>query len=379
MFPFNKFQPQRTLTQEPSFFLLLRVIIAFSVILLWLTYVYFLVVQILTDHPVIELAYRFEELIEAPDMEICAEGTMLEFRDCLIEYPDDRSHTYTNCAREDGTLYITQGEYQTDNMYCYLFSGNGTLFYGNTTDGIWKIVIYYTMIDINYEDSDINEIASIDAQLLDPNSNSWEDNLKVRNKLDEAVIKDINLQGSAFAGLNNYSTIIKFKQNTYRSIAQNDLKSYFGFAGQYDETIIMPSTITYHPLKRNPKFNKKRFSGDLSIEVATYIHEIYTERRIRTLLNSLGVAGGIIGFFAAFYYFLFGDKRIKPWGFMHRIFSSQIEQSTNDKLVLSSDEQAETYERRLIYLEGLISDFILNTQPLKKVKKTLVGEENSIY
>ncbi|CAG8644928.1 6904_t:CDS:2, partial [Ambispora gerdemannii] len=346
MFGLNKFQPQRTLTQEPSIFLRLRVTVAFSIISLWIIYACFLLVQIITDRPVIDV------------------------------------DTYTDCGREDGALYIISGGgEEPKTIYCYLFSGNGTLFYGNTTGGIWKIGIFYTMIDAGLSNSTINEVANIVAQLYDPNSNTWKHNIKMRNKLEEAVYKDTKLQGSNFAGLKNYSTIVKFKQNTYRSISQRDIKSYFGLSATYEETIILPSTVTYYPLKENAEFVGKKFSGFISMNVESYIHEVYTERRLRTVLNSLGVAGGIIGFFAAFYCFLFGDKKIKPWGFVHRIFSSQLEKSTDDKLTSSllseyNDKQVKNHERRLMYLEGLISDYIINTCSLEKVKKKLIDEEN---
>ncbi|CAG8672439.1 5374_t:CDS:2, partial [Ambispora gerdemannii] len=91
---------------------------------------------------------------------------------------------------------------------------------------IWKIGTFYTMVDVVFVDNNINDIVSF-----------------------EVVYKDTVLQVT------------------------------LDLSAQHEETVTLPSTITYFPLKENPEFVEKIFSVYISIEVETYIHEIYTERR----------------------------------------------------------------------------------------------------
>ncbi|CAG8609053.1 7299_t:CDS:2 [Ambispora leptoticha] len=318
-------------------------------------------------------------------MEICSSSSKLEFHDCVLVYTiGHKNDIIEDCVRGNGVPYIIPGADPTDGgSYCYLFSAN-ELFYGNITGGIWRTGIFYTISNISAAEKGINEIPSIDLQLYDPKRDLlWDPNAKVRNKLDEEVLKDMHLQDSSISALINHSTVIRFQKNTYKSIARNDIKSYIGISADYEDTITFPCIITSFPLKENHQFLNKSFSGFISIDVETYMHEINIERRLRTVLNSLGVAG----IFTTFYYFLFGDKKIKPWGFMHQVFRSELEQLTTYKPVsslnfealnsmFSSDNKFEDYDKRFAYLEGLLSDYIINTQPLEVVQdKILINED----
>ncbi|CAG8653173.1 6071_t:CDS:2 [Ambispora gerdemannii] len=381
---YYRFRPQRTLAQEPTLFHSLRVIVAFFIVLQWVTYVGFLLTQIFTDKPVIEIRYPFEEKIEAPDIELCGSNSELKFYSCVLTYYNNSKSVHEGCFRNDGTNYIVRGERpQGTTAYCHLFSGKHNVWFGNTTNSVRKIGIYYKILNISATEGSSMNIANIAIQLIDPNRNLiWDKSVKIRNQIDEVVYKDMKWQGNNFAGLANYSTVVNFKKQTYLSISPSDVKSYFGLRGVYDETVTIPSIVKYYPLNNNPEFKNQNYSGYIAINIETFFHEIHTEKRVRTVLNSFGVIGGAFGVAVGLYYFLFGDRKIHPWGIMHCLVKSGLKEFANYRNFpmvspiementpflsskYDSDRQFIHLETRIKYLEGLMGDYLIDIQPIK--------------
>ncbi|CAG8723866.1 36535_t:CDS:10, partial [Racocetra persica] len=67
-----------------------------------------------------------------------------------------------------------------------------------------------------------------------------------------------------------------------------------------------------------------------------------TEERSKTILNLLGVAGGIWGVIAAFYILLFGPGLISPWGFVQR---SKLYRNHYEKNILPSVDESDSTEK----------------------------------
>ncbi|CAG8643649.1 11707_t:CDS:2, partial [Dentiscutata heterogama] len=104
------------------------------------------------------------------------------------------------------------------------------------------------------------------------------------------------------------------------------------------------------------------------------IVKIETEQRNKTVLNLLGILGGIWSAMAAFYAFLFGLGLISPWGFIHRSrpFKNQYKQdflvNTLD-LQFDEGEKLGTEEHENSPTQKRLDDLEKNVEHLKKFNK----------
>ncbi|RIB28162.1 hypothetical protein C2G38_2060007 [Gigaspora rosea] len=91
-----------------------------------------------------------------------------------------------------------------------------------------------------------------------------------------------------------------------------------------------------------------------------------TEQRSKTVLNVLGVIGGIWSFVVAFYIFLFGPGLISPWGFVQsKLFKSRYkkdvlpfvyEPDTADDFNTSIQKRLNNLEKRIEFYDRFIFD-----------------------
>ncbi|CAG8488586.1 2892_t:CDS:2 [Ambispora leptoticha] len=365
--------------QAPKKFHYIRLITALSLIMLWSLYVAFLLNQIITDKPVIQVSYVYEERVEAPDIELCAPTKLKTY--CNL-YPDDDIEDFVVDCKEHNKFTLEEKE--NENLSCYLISGNHNIWFGNLTNTVSKIVIAYDFLNVIPNENKTNiDIPVVELRFIDPNYNPLWSKAEIRTKYvgiimdnDISVENDIRIGGNTLIALANNTARFTFRKQTYESIPEGDSKSYIGLMANYDEH------VSYKFDKDNIPFSyyETTITGIITIEVQTFVNEIQTETRTRTIFNSFGLAVGTIGFITGIYYYLFGDKKIRPWGLIHRKFISQlkykdVESNLPLKTNLSTDEQIAILATRTRDLERLVEN-VVNTRTLNELKITPSTEDS---
>ncbi|CAG8534356.1 30098_t:CDS:10 [Gigaspora margarita] len=245
----------------------------------------------------------------------------------MVIAKDKVKATLEGVVYDDCTKYITATKYYSgDNLYTYpeAFRDNNVTLPTNGVD--FNLDIYIT--DPLYNSS--NQIDSMDIVAFDKEFDNYnmdtqdlggtptpfERSLLYRNEYFLSQPKDDRL-----------TYYWKFTRTIKYSLV-NDLLSYFGkptyIKQPYIDTNmqIVPYTATSYNTSDNPIEIINRngtFYATLQFTPnSNPIVKIETEQRNKTVLNLLGILGGIWSAMAAFYVFLFGLGLISPWGFVHK-------------------------------------------------------------
>ncbi|KAF0499960.1 hypothetical protein F8M41_020366 [Gigaspora margarita] len=117
---------------------------------------------------------------------------------------------------------------------------------------------------------------------------------------------------------------------------------------------------------------------ELIIEPQSFIVQVQTDKRLKTVLASFGLLGGAYGLAISLLVLLFGNNTINPWGFVQRhnktmqtnlmTFSELIPNSNNSDSEVSTQELKDL-KQKLDLLQLLLSDYLVNAQFLEKVQE----------
>ncbi|CAG8612361.1 11522_t:CDS:2 [Ambispora gerdemannii] len=351
-----------------------------AAIMTYITYVAYLFYQVATDNPTIELSAERMTKIEVPDIEICGYGSDLRITKCAFTFTDWTSINLVNCSNE-GFLYVYPSSLNNPKNinYCYLFTGNKTLWFTskNATSKdkkIFQIEFYFKILNFTGAEALSISVPTIAVQILDPDSNIlWKK--KTKSKMANGMAEEITLQENNFAGIANYSTSVRFRRNTYREILDSDFASRIGFKPNYENITILTSTAQYFPLHLNPNFTESTESGHFCVRPGSYLNRVQSEKRVRTLLGVLGLAGGAFSAVCTILILLFGDRKFRPLGIVHRVARSEVDEivATNDLPLITSfaknqflpdPERIVRCENRIQELEALLTNYFFDVTPL---------------
>ncbi|KAF0495062.1 hypothetical protein F8M41_021211 [Gigaspora margarita] len=123
------------------------------------------------------------------------------------------------------------------------------------------------------------------------------------------------------------------------------------------------------------------------IEPQSFITQVETEKRTKTVLNSLGLIGGAWGFAATIYAILFGANAIKPWGLTQK-YGFKINKSVQTKLKntleiipfvnhpkTTNNLNNHELKRRLDSLQLFLTEYVVDVQYLEKIYKANINEK----
>ncbi|CAG8560123.1 10031_t:CDS:10 [Ambispora gerdemannii] len=388
------FKTGRTMFKETSTFYYVRIVTATLVLLTYTSYLAFLAYQIWTDIPVIQPAHEFLSTMDAPDIEICGWNSDVEIVRCDFTWRNWTISQYKNCMTPDGFQYVYPGPRPDPSIFCYLFTTNYTALFGmdDVPDTLVNIDFYYKITNLTSAIKASVSVATIAMQLFSPDFNPlWNKSIPTTT-MEKFIDADFRLQGNNFAGIQNYSTNVKYRKVTYRIISKHDFKGLLGLVPKYDNTSIFVASTTYYPLHgNNSNFTENTDTGHFSVAVGSFVHELKSEKRSHTVLGSLGVAGGGFGLICGIYILLFGEPKTKPWGLMHRMMKSEIAKvgdPENTPLVtpvysrnvahLTHEERTTRLEDRIYDLESLLTDYFLDASPLRRAHKRDMGENLAV-
>ncbi|KAG9305822.1 hypothetical protein G9A89_001111 [Geosiphon pyriformis] len=350
--------------------------------------------QIWNDRPVLQFAREHVRLVKAPDIEMCGYGTDIEIVRCDFTWKNWSTVPFDNCARPDGTTWLTAGPRINDHDFCYLFSGSDKLFYGDNDqkgDYLQRLGFYFQFKNMTGSDILTNTIPVVAVQLLDPDFNPLWNKTKPNTQERKAVETDFRLQRNNFGGVFNQSTIVKMFVSKLQEIKPHDISSVLGLTPSYINTTIISRDAIYYPLHESEKFGPERnSSGFFQVEMGSFTIEVQTQKRVRTILGALGIAGGAFGIIFTIYYILYGDRKSRPWGLMHRmmrlnprdsiqihnvpLISPLYEASSQE---LTQEERIACVEDRIEGLEGLLSEYCFDTTQLKRLSERIKDIQQS--
>ncbi|CAG8632245.1 7237_t:CDS:2, partial [Ambispora gerdemannii] len=372
--------------KESKKFSCLRLGTATVVILLYLAYLSYLIYGIVTDVPLLQVGREYLNTIQVPDIELCGYMSDIEISKCVFTWRDWTSSSFDLCYDTNNTMqYIYAGPRAEDSSsYCYLFTVNRTLYYAMSTfdsaspHSVRLIDFYFRFKNLTGAISSVISVAAISAQLYDPDFDPLWGKADAVTTIDKFVAAEWGLQYNSFAGIHNYSTQVRFKKTTIRSILQNDVGAIFGMEPNYHNTSYLHTTAAYYPLHVSPDFQNNATHGHFALSVGSFVKDLQTEKRGHTILGALGVAGGAFG---GIYVILFGQPRTKPWGLMHKVAKREVARNAdvnNMPFVTpvidptlpyqTADQRVSRIENRFQELEVLLSDYFVDASPLTKLR-----------
>ncbi|CAG8580073.1 10425_t:CDS:2 [Ambispora gerdemannii] len=321
-----------------------------------LSYVLFLCFQIWSDKAVIQIANEKLSSIEVPNIEICGYGSDIKITRCDFTKKDWSKTINPDCIRQDdGVSYLYQKPV-ADLSYCYVFMSNKSLLFSDESNDLRQIIVYFKILNLTGAEKASLSVPAVAVQLLDPSFDPLTG--KVRDsKMGKSATDNLRLQLNNFAGIQNFSTVVKMTKSVYREIPSGDFKSLLGLIPNYINITTLTAYTQYFPLHNNPNFTDDTDTGFFQLTVGSYLQQVQTEKRVRNLFSALGVAGGGFSAICIIYIVLFGDRKTRPWGIMHYLVKSEVERfgrMDNVPLLFNGDgkESSLTPEERIARMEN---------------------------
>ncbi|GBB86830.1 hypothetical protein RclHR1_13280002 [Rhizophagus clarus] len=353
-----------------------RYIICGLLTAVYITYLAYLIYGIVTDKPTLNVEQNFLDQIDVPDMKICGATPDLLILRCDFIMKDGNNNQVNNCNDYISSAVTDLG---THRNFCYTFKANKTIKYvhpDKPLDGLTKIGFYF------YENTTAAEanalgIASLSIQLISPDFDPFMNPEKVVSEMDKATRSELELQWNFIAGMSNYVALVKFKTSIYNAILPGDVSAIIGFGPHYHITPNIESLVNYFPFNSNPYDVPPGTTGYFSVAAGSFIQESTTEQRSSTILGAIGSAGGALGVVGGIAVILFGDSRVNPWGYAHKLFKektpsvfivdvedpeeakAQIRKLSPGRSNLSQDARTELIEHELTEIKSVIKHYLL--------------------
>ncbi|PKC11583.1 hypothetical protein RhiirA5_354017 [Rhizophagus irregularis] len=177
--------------------------------------------------------------------------------------------------------------------------------------------------------------------------------------------------------MSQYVALVKFKTSVYNAILPGDASAIIGFGPHYHTTPKIESLVNYFPFNSNPFNAPPGTTGYFSVAAGSFIQESTTENRSSTILGAIGSAGGALGVVGGIAVVLFGDSRVNPWGYAHKLLKEktpnvfvidvddpndakdQILKLSPNRLKLSQDERTNLIEHELTEIKSVIKHYLL--------------------
>ncbi|CAG8497356.1 12439_t:CDS:2 [Dentiscutata erythropus] len=204
-------------------------------------------------------------------------------------------------------------------------------------------------------------------------------NLNLLNKGVYEMIPNstVNLNQYSLDSRNTYR--IKIKRRL-KEVMMPSWKNYLGFP-MLEKLYYITSTS-----ETLPNLNITGFSTPLAtiiIEPESFLTQVESDQRTKTVLSSLGLIGGAWGIITSFYAFLFGNDTISPWGIIQK-YCFKIRNSVQVKLknsfeivplvshlrIDSNDRTSkQILQKRLEVLQLFLTEYAIDLKHLEKIQK----------
>ncbi|CAJ0910220.1 2001_t:CDS:2 [Entrophospora sp. SA101] len=344
---------------------------AITVILLYIGYLAFLAYRIVIDKPLIQISYEYLDKISIPEIELCGDNSDIEISKCIFNWSNNK--TTDGCSSEsrifESEKIITK---EDGDKYCYTLKADDSYFFSDSKRlpgelSVKSIDFYFKILNISAVVEHFLSVATITGRISDKGFKDLSPTNPVKKRLDE--------QMNTFAGIQNVSALVYFKKTTLSTLPE-DVSTILGLPPNYNNTSFFTTVTKYFQMHPNDSFP---FTGHFNIAPGSFLHEVQSEKRSYTVLGALGVAGGAVGLIGGIYMLFFGQPRINPWGLMHKVAKSEIARKADfkdlpfitktkpDKEQISTKERMGRVESRILKLEEILGEYVINTSALEEL------------
>ncbi|CAI2172344.1 1734_t:CDS:2 [Funneliformis geosporum] len=185
----------------------------------------------------------------------------------------------------------------------------------------------------------------------------------------------------------NNMYFIANNQLTYLGLARNQKKEfdpkYSGILGVNPSYKTLPHILSKSQSTPLPIEPSTEYYSEIDLTVTSFLMQVETEQRTRTLLSVLGLMGGAWGLASALYAILFGVDSIRPWGCIQSFYSKTRHRTYNKfkktipvlplinshssmKEFDSSSPDVKKLHDRLLSLEIFLKEYVVDVKFLEK-------------
>ncbi|CAG8753823.1 17311_t:CDS:2, partial [Racocetra persica] len=163
-------------------------------------------------------------------------------------------------------------------------------------------------------------------------------------------------------------------------------ENYLGFSSKLENIPYYTSTLETFPLLNDPEFPTLTMLTKITIEPQTFIVQVETDKRTKTVLSSIGLIGGAWGSAATIYVILFGAIVIKPWGWIQK-YGFKINKSVQTKLQSTfgfiplvhhsktNNLNNNELKKRLDSLQLFLTEYVVDVQYLEEIYKSNMNKK----
>ncbi|RUS22162.1 hypothetical protein BC937DRAFT_90141 [Endogone sp. FLAS-F59071] len=363
------FEAARRRTGESTAVVGFRVFIAVVLVLGVLAYGGFQCFLIWQNNQNGSLAVRlFSELHKnylVPDIVFCSTSTNVTYTCTTADFNGNPNVT---CQQFINTTLISNPDKSSYAQFpsCTVFKTRGNLTF-NRWEGISEI-------DIQVLPPKNEPVDNVQIQLFDPskelrylvsqdifstgrrcNDNSEEDN----EGLQEACQQNIYF-------MPNNTRFFTVFQSTIHEVLNNDVWATIGIYNTwYNESSISSST------EKEDWGTTSQF-GLLTLRPSTYLVSVQQDQKIFTLLQGLGLLGGVYGVLAGVYIVLFGQPHFQPIGFVDtasramRTHQRLPHAIPRDLMTESNKVDALALQDRVNRLERMLNEYVIDIERLNE-------------
>ncbi|RIB25011.1 hypothetical protein C2G38_568747 [Gigaspora rosea] len=159
-------------------------------------------------------------------------------------------------------------------------------------------------------------------------------------------------------------------------------ENFIGFSSKLESLPYLTSTLETFPLlNASSEFPTLTLLMKIEIDVQSFIVQVETDKRIKTVINSLGLIGGAWGFAATIMQCFFGTFTIRPWGLIQK-YGFKINNSVQTKLrnkfeiiplvhhsKATNNLKKHELKRRLDSLQLFLTEYVVDVQYLNEIYK----------
>ncbi|KAF0431896.1 hypothetical protein F8M41_005364 [Gigaspora margarita] len=330
---------------ETHIFFGVRLFVNIIGLILFLAYLVYLLVVLTTDKPITKTEYIFMNEIDIPDILICSSFQGLNILRCDFKWNDLKVSNFDNCSNYIAPEVQNFGDRRD---FCRIFRANKTVKYTDPEKelyGLRKVGFYFQITNLTDAEEASLGIASISIQLTSPDFNPLIYPGQDINNMDKAIKSHLLLQWNFIPAMAGYSTVVRFRTRSYKSIFPVNIGTFIGWESSYNHASFIESEVSQFPFNQNPFNMPNGTTGYFSVSAGSFIREQTIEQRTTTILSIISSAGGFYGAMMYIYSRLYGNSPLKPWGIFHKHFVSTGEIIRCDNIC--EKDQCECIEQKL--------------------------------
>ncbi|KAF0461847.1 hypothetical protein F8M41_000372 [Gigaspora margarita] len=357
---------------EPKSFYVLKIFVLILLLISLFGYTLLIILDIYKDNPIIQSSLVEENSIPVPVVSMASNIQQIGI-----------SCRFVNASgAHDCKQYISYNNSNSIGYFSSKFLAKDLIYSSIPNNGIKSLEFKFYLNDTRYNLSDQLTLPNFIFKMYDPvDSNKFFEAFELPTYI-MFPLTIVRLNDYILATYSSYKIKI---QRRRKEILLPRLENILGFSTKLESIPYITSTLETSPLLNDTEF--PTLLAKITIEAQVFVVQIETDKRTKTVLNSLGLIGGAWGFATTIYTILFGATALKPWGFIQK-HGFKIKNSVQKKLKHTleliplvhypeSSNNLNNYElkKRLDALQQFLTEYVVDMQYLEEIYKTNINKK----